>query len=77
MNIHSAWLTALAVAAASPVLADSADTTRGERTRATHEEPTLWMEIEASMRELLSAVTPEISLPALDLRLPALDLDPR
>ena len=40
-------------------------------------EQTLLEEVAAGMREVLRAVTPEISLPKLEIKLPTLDRAPR
>jgi hypothetical protein len=50
-------------------------------TAATRETPareqTLLVELVNGMRELIEAVVPEISLPAIELKLPTLDIDRR
>lgn len=73
MRMQHALFAALALSATASASAASAETAARHAT-ATHfaSETTLIEELGASMRALLRAVTPEIALPPLELRLPPL-----
>jgi hypothetical protein len=71
MNIRSIVVAAVAFAAVSAAYADE-PAPKPAKTEAPRVETAL-AELTAGMREVLRAVTPEISLPALELKLPKLD----
>jgi hypothetical protein len=76
MNLRNLCLATVAFAALSPALATPADSAALEEARdKAPAEATLAEEIVASMRDLLDAVTPEISLPAVEIDLPTLLID--
>jgi hypothetical protein len=70
MNARSLALAAIAFAAITSAFADAS---KREEPRRVVREQTLLQELGAGMREILVAVTPEISLPKLELQLPRLD----
>jgi hypothetical protein len=72
MKIRSLAIAAVAVLASSGALAEAAAPTKAEPQPARRAE-TLLAEVTAGMRDILRAVTPEISLPSLDVKLPTLD----
>jgi hypothetical protein len=69
MNIRSIALAVVTVLATSAALAE---TPKAESKPAPREQ-TLVEEISGGMRDILRAVTPEISLPSIEVRLPTLD----
>ena len=71
MNVRSFALAAAALIAISPAFADAPKAAPAEAQPAVREQ-TVLAEVAAGMREVLRAVVPEISLPALDLKLPTL-----
>ena len=71
MNARSFVLAAAALIAISPALAETPKRPTVEP-RPTVREQTLLEELTAGMREIVVAVVPEISLPKLELKLPAL-----
>lgn len=79
MNMRGVWLTSVAVAAsfATSAGADEAVATEKPAPVATEATLTPTAEIVANMRELLLAVAPEISLPAIEIRLPTLRVEQR
>jgi hypothetical protein len=72
MKIQAIALAVVAVMASSAALAGAAASKPAEP-QAAAEARTLLEEVTAGMREMLRAVTPEISLPALEVKLPTLD----
>jgi hypothetical protein len=72
MNVRSFALAAVALIAISPAFADAPKAAPTEAQPAVRAQ-TVLEELAAGMREVLRAVMPEISLPALELELPALD----
>lgn len=72
MNIRSIALAIVATLATSAAFAQ-AQAPRSAEPQAAAREQKLVDEIAAGMREILRAVTPEISLPKVEVRLPALD----
>jgi hypothetical protein len=74
MNMRGIWLTSIAVAASAAALAEENRIVGPGAADPTDE--TVTAEILASMREILRAVTPEISLPKIDVALPALTRKP-
>lgn len=76
MKIRSVLATAVALAATSAALAQALGQNVAEPQTATVER-TLLAELAAGMRELIEAVVPEISLPAVELKLPRFDVDRR
>ncbi len=72
MNIRSIALAVVAVLATSAAFAEAAALKAAEPQPAPREQ-TLVEEIAAGMREIVRAVTPEISLPAVEVKLPTLD----
>jgi hypothetical protein len=76
MNVRSIVFTAVALSATSVALAVAPDREHAEP-RAAAPERTLIEQLADGMREMLRAAAPEIALPALELTLPKLDLDPR
>ena len=72
MKIRSIALSIVATLATSAALAEAPARKAAEPQPAPREQ-TLVAEISAGMRDILRAVTPEISLPALEMKLPALD----
>ena len=74
MNVRSFALAAAALIAISPAFADAPKAAKAAPAEAqpTVREQTVLAEVAAGMREVLRAVVPEISLPALDLKLPTL-----
>ena len=72
MNARSFALAAVALIAISPAFADTPKAAPPEAQPAVSAQ-TVLEEITAGMRGVLRAVVPEISLPALELKLPALD----
>jgi hypothetical protein len=73
MNVQSFALVAVALVATSAVFAEEPKPTAAEPQRNTCEQ-TVLEGLAAGMREVLRAVAPDISLPALELKLPTLDL---
>jgi hypothetical protein len=81
MNTRSITVAVVAALAASAALADSSApvaSSRGATPELAAPRPapraqSLVHEIAAGMREVLRAATPEISLPALEVKLPTLD----
>jgi hypothetical protein len=71
MKIRSIALAIVATLATSAALAEG-PARKPADPRAPHEQ-TLIQEISAGMRDILRAVTPEISLPTIEVKLPALD----
>ncbi len=71
MNARSFALTAAALIAISPALAETPKRPAVEPRPAVREQ-TLLDELAAGMREIVVAVVPEISLPKLELKLPTL-----
>lgn len=76
MKIRSIALSAIALTAISAAFAGTPESQRAPQPTAAGNS-TLLTEIAASMRDLLRAVTPEISLPALEVKLPTLEPRPR
>ena len=76
MNVRSFALAAFALIAISPAFADAPKAAPAVALPAVRAQ-TLLEEIAAGMRGVLRAVVPEISLPALELKLPALDRSAR
>jgi hypothetical protein len=72
MNVRSIAFAAVALIATSTVLAEAAKQPAQEARPAVREQ-TLAENVAAGMREILRAVTPEISLPKVEIRLPTLD----
>ena len=72
MKIKSIALSIVAALATSAALAETAAPKAAEPQPAPREQ-TLVEDISAGMRDILRAVTPEISLPTLEVKLPALD----
>ena len=72
MNVRSFALAAVTLVAISPALADAPKAAPAQPQPAVRVQ-TVLEELAAGMRVVLRAVVPEISLPALELRLPALD----
>jgi hypothetical protein len=72
MKIRSIALAIVAVLATSAALAE-APARKPAEPGPTPREQTLVEEISAGMRDILRAVTPEISLPTIEVKLPALD----
>ncbi|HUQ52872.1 MAG TPA: hypothetical protein VM692_11670 [Gammaproteobacteria bacterium] len=75
MQIRSLAIASLALLAASAALAGESAPKVAQPPAAPRQ--TLVAEVTAGMRELLRAVTPEISLPALEVKLPTLDAQRR
>ena len=72
MKIRSITVAAVAALATSAALAD-ARTPKAAAPQPAPSAQSLVQEIAAGMREVLRAATPEISLPALEVKLPAVD----
>jgi hypothetical protein len=72
MKIRSIALAVVAVLATTAALAEAPARKPVEPQPAPREQ-TLVEEITAGMREILRAVTPEVSLPAIEVKLPTLD----
>ena len=72
MKIRSIALAIVATLATSAVLAEGPARKPAEAQAAPREQ-TLVQEISAGMRDILRAVTPEISLPTIEVKLPTLD----
>jgi hypothetical protein len=72
MNIRSISVAAVAVLAASAAFARAPESAPAEPQAALRVQ-TLIEELAAGMREVLRAVAPEISLPAIEIKLPKLD----
>lgn len=72
MNIRSIALAIVTVLATSAALAE-APARKPVEPQPVPREQTLVEEITAGMRDMLRAVTPEISLPAIEVKLPTLD----
>jgi hypothetical protein len=70
MNARRYWLAAIVLLPTSLALAGESDAQRAAPPSAHREYPALLEELDADTRELLRAVTPEISLPPLELALP-------
>ena len=76
MTIRSIALTALALLSTSAAFADAPEQ-RSPASQPAAREQTLLENLADGMRELLRAAAPEISLPTIELKLPALDLSRR
>jgi hypothetical protein len=76
MNVRSIVFAALALVATSTAFAEAPQPAPTEPRPAVREQ-TLLEDVAAGMRDLLRAVTPEISLPALEIKLPTLDASAR
>ena len=76
MTIRYTLLAAIALAASSATLGQALDRKTAEPP-APASEQTLLVELANGMRELIEAVVPEISLPAIELKLPTLDTNLR
>ena len=76
MTTRYVLLAAVALATSSATLGQALDRTTA-KPPATASEQTLLVELANGMRELIEAVVPEISLPAIELKLPTLDVDLR
>lgn len=76
MKIRSILPAAFALAATSAAFAQALEQKVAEPQTAILER-TLLAELAAGMRELIEAVVPEISLPAVELKLPTFDVDRR
>ena len=76
MKARSIALTAVALLATSAAFADAPQQNSQEPRPAVREQ-TLLENLANGMRELLRAVAPEIALPAVELKLPSLDLERR
>jgi hypothetical protein len=72
MNASSFVVAAAALVAISPAFAEAPKGAPVEPQRDARE-PTVVEELAAGMREVLRAVVPAISIPALELKLPTLD----
>lgn len=72
MKIRSLLLTALALLSTSAAFANAPEQKSREPQPAAREQPLL-ENLANGMRELLRAAVPEISLPTIELKLPALD----
>ena len=72
MNARSFVLAAVAMYAISPAFAEAPKRASAEPPLVVREH-TVIEELAAGMREVLRAVVPAISLPALELKLPTLD----
>jgi hypothetical protein len=72
MTIRTSTIACVAFAAISTAFAATPESQRAPQQPADGHS-TLLTEIAASMRDLLRAVTPEISLPALEVKLPTLE----
>jgi hypothetical protein len=72
MKIRTIAIAAVALTAISAAFAGTPESQRAPQ-RPADSNATLLTEIAASMRDLLRAVTPEISLPALEVKLPTLE----
>jgi hypothetical protein len=72
MKIRSIAIAAVALTAVSAVFAGTPESQPAPRQPA-DSYSTLLTELAASMRDLLRGVTPEISLPALEVKLPTVD----
>jgi hypothetical protein len=75
MTVRCVLLTAVALAATAPALAQRLEQNVEAQPAAVKR--TLLAELAAGMRELIEAFVPEISLPAIELPLPTFDADPR
>ena len=76
MNIRSIALAAVAALATSSAFAAAHAPKAAEAERAPRAQ-TLVEELAAGMRDVLRAVTPDVSLPKLEIKLPPLDRAPR
>jgi hypothetical protein len=76
MNVRSIAFAAVALLTTSAAIAVAPEHEPAEP-QAVVRERTLLEQLAEEMREMLRAAAPEIALPALDLTLPRLDLDPR
>jgi hypothetical protein len=77
MNVRSIVFASLAVLAVSAAIAEAPQSSQSVakiQPEAVAREQTLLEEVAAGMREILRAATPDISLPALTIELPTLDL---
>jgi len=72
MKIRSIALAVVATLATSAALAEG-PARKPADPQAAPREQTLVQEISAGMRDILRAVTPEISLPTIEVKLPTLD----
>ena len=72
MNSRSIVFAALVLVATSAAAAEAPQPAAAEQ-RSTAREQTVLKDVAEGMRELLRAVTPEISLPKLEIKLPTLD----
>jgi hypothetical protein len=75
MKIKSSAFVIVALLATSAALAES-PTAKPADPRPASRERTLVAEIAGGMREIIRAVRPVISLPAIDVKLPALEIRP-
>jgi hypothetical protein len=73
MKTRSIALAAVAFVATSTALADAPAATVGVQQQPTPRAQTVMEELADDMREILRAVTPEISLPTIEIKLPTLD----
>jgi len=73
MNVRHFAIATVALVATSGLFAEEAKPAPAQPQRETREQPVL-RELAAGMRDVLRAVVPEISLPALELKLPTIDL---
>jgi hypothetical protein len=76
MNSRSIALAVVAVLAVSSASA-AATATKAAEPQPAPRAQTLLDELAAGMRDVLRAVTPEVSLPKLEIKLPPLDRAPR
>jgi hypothetical protein len=76
MNSRSIVFAAFVLVATSAAVAESPQPASAEQ-RPHGREQTVLQDVADGMRELLRAVTPEISLPKLEIKLPTLDAHAR
>lgn len=76
MNVRSIAFAAVALSTTWAAIAVAPEREPAEP-QAVVRERTLLEELAEDMREMLRAAAPEIALPALDLTLPRVDVDPR
>jgi hypothetical protein len=76
MKVHSIVFAAVALIATSAAFAEAPKPAAAEARPAAREQ-TLLEDVAMGMREMLRTVTPEISLPKLDIKLPTLRTDAR
>jgi hypothetical protein len=72
MKIESIALAAVALCATSTAFAAGAPAPKPEQPPPARVEQTLVDELTSGMRDILRAVTPEIALPKIEIKLPAL-----